>query len=505
VRLTFRPVQDSSGEQCNALNDPVTDRTSPERQLMFGGGPGVAFPAATQAVKREQISPAATQAVKREQISPAATQAVKREQVSPDLETPRKIRKIADNVSASQTMAVPVSPANQLEDHFKTPRKISKIADNGSASQVEHSQVQSSAIVEVSKVQSSAIVKVIKVHNKGGRPKTGPRRGRAAGAKSNKRMLGEASLRRDVTLQFKGAIINKILATGKKPSEIELSSRQAISKQSGFSWRNIVQWYAAKDSIFEQITKSKLGMYGPRPFGSNERLAGKSKPQCRIRGDTLNNEGYQTEVIKSLKDFLDLERSRGHTVSVIMLKDYYLKLLTRFAVKYKLMSAMEKCLDKSASLAQYSQLCLERHDKNADGIKSATRRKLSYSALSRIVLYCKLLCGGVGLITRSPGRQGQSTESHRKPHEAEVLRMQFLKISSGSQNPGVGCPRPQGFASHSKSSKTALAKPLLREVFDGFLYSALHVPETWLLNPPHRTVTYSTIQYETVHYNLTYA
>jgi len=420
VRLTFRPVQDSSGQQCNALGDPVTDRsrfsrqyllwfqklanavdmglisetdmtariskfgvngfgvgsgkprrrTVPERQLMFGGGPGAA-------VKRELEWAAASAAA-----WPAANPAVKREPVSPK-----------------------VSPADQFEGHFETPRKISKIADNGSASQAEHSPVQSSAIVEVRRVGSNERTLVLSKHStgkKGGRPKTGPRRGTAAGAKSNRRQLGEASLRRDVTLQFKVAIINKIVAAGKKPSEIELSIRQEISKQSGFSWRIIGQWYAAKDSIFQQIAKSKLGMYGPRPFGSNERLTGKSKPQCRIRGDTLNNESYQKEVIKSLKDFLDLERSRGHTVSVFMLKDHYLKLLTRFAVKYKLMSTKEQCPDKSASLAQYSKLCLERHDKNADGIKSATRRKLSYSALSRTVLYCKLLYGGVGLITRFP-------------------------------------------------------------------------------------------------------
>ena len=59
-------------------------------------------------------------------------------------------------------------------------------------------------------------------------------------------------------------------------------------------------------------------------------------------------------------------------------------------------------------------------------------------------------------------------------------------------------PTP-GFCEPLKISKTAFAKPILREVFDGFLYSAPDVPKTWLLNTPHRTVTYSTIQYETVH------
>ena len=131
-----------------------------------------------------------------------------------------------------------------------------------------------------------------------------------------------------------------------------------------------------------------------------------------------------------------------------------------------------------------------------------------------LVLCYKLLYGGVGLITWFPGGQRQSTESNRKPHEVYVLRMQFLKTVSGSQKSGVGdtvtgpggtgagpvvpgtghgAPN-QSCASHSKSSKTAFAKPILREVSDGFLYSATDPPGNQVIkpNPPYSNLQYNT-------------
>jgi len=130
---------------------------------MFGGGPGAA-------VKRELEWAAASAAA-----WPAANPAVKREPVSPK-----------------------VSPADQFEGHFETTKKIGQIAfrypDNGSASQAEHSPGQSSAIVEVRRVGSNERTLVLSQHssgNKGGKPKTGPRRGKAAGARSNKKQLGD--------------------------------------------------------------------------------------------------------------------------------------------------------------------------------------------------------------------------------------------------------------------------------------------------------------------------
>jgi hypothetical protein len=124
----------------------------------------------------------------------------------------------------------------------------------------------------------------------------------------------------------------------------------------------VAKWYAVKQDIFQQIAKLKLGKHGPRPFGSNERLTGKSKAQCRLRREEAT-ENYQSEVIKQLKNFVDLERSRGHTVTVVMLKDHYLKYLTRFAVKYRLMSHTEESPKRRAVLLNYSHLCMQRHDK----------------------------------------------------------------------------------------------------------------------------------------------
>ena len=154
-------------------------------------------------------------------------------------------------------------------------------------------------------------------------------------------LVGEAVLRRDPTLQCKASVISQIMAVGPEPKQVKLVDRQMIAENAGFHWKVLAKWYAVKQDIFQQIAKLKLGKYGPRPFGSNERLTGKSKAQCRLRREEAT-ENYQSDVIKQLKNFVDLERSRGHTVTVVMLKDHYLKYLTRFAVKYRLMSHTEK-------------------------------------------------------------------------------------------------------------------------------------------------------------------
>ena len=122
------------------------------------------------------------------------------------------------------------------------------------------------------------------------------------------------------------------MAVGPEPKQVKLVDRQMIAENAGFHWKVLAKWYAVKQDIFQQIAKLNLGKYGPRPFGSNERLTGKSKAKCRLRREEAT-ENYQSEVIKQLKNFVDLERSRGHTVTVVMLKDHYLKYLTRFAIK----------------------------------------------------------------------------------------------------------------------------------------------------------------------------
>ena len=174
-------------------------------------------------------------------------------------------------------------------------------------------------------------------------------------------LAGEVSLRRDVTLQFKAAVISNIEAKGPNPKTVTLQDRKEIARTAGFDWKVCVKWYAVKQDIFQQIAKTKLGKHGPRPFGSNEKLTGKSKPQCRLRGEVANDT-YQFEVLSQLKNFLDMERSRGHTVTLIMMKDQYLKYLSRYAAKYRLMSQTEECQKQKACLLSNSQLCLERHD-----------------------------------------------------------------------------------------------------------------------------------------------
>ena len=115
-------------------------------------------------------------------------------------------------------------------------------------------------------------------------------------------LVGEAVLRRDPTLQFKAAVISKIEAAGPNPKQVQLIDRKQIAIVAGFDWKVCVKWYAVEQDIFQQIAKMKLGKHGPRPFGSNERLSGKKKPQCRLRGEVAN-ETYQYEVISQLKNF----------------------------------------------------------------------------------------------------------------------------------------------------------------------------------------------------------
>ena len=91
-------------------------------------------------------------------------------------------------------------------------------------------------------------------------------------------LVGDAVLRRDPTLQFKAAVISKIEAAGPNPKQVQLIDRRQIATSAGFGWEICVKWYAVKQDIFQQITKTKLGKHGPRPFGSNERPLGSQSP-----------------------------------------------------------------------------------------------------------------------------------------------------------------------------------------------------------------------------------
>ena len=124
------------------------------------------------------------------------------------------------------------------------------------------------------------------------------------------------------------------------------------------------------------------------------------------------------------------------------------------------------------------------------------RRKLIYSALSRTVLYCAVRWGGFN--NQVSGRSGAEYRKPSKTSRSIGFANAVCEDFEWLAKPWVGDTRPQGFASHSKSSKIAVAKPILREVFDGFLYSAPDPPETWLLNPHHRTVQYNTVRYSAV-------
>ena len=92
-------------------------------------------------------------------------------------------------------------------------------------------------------------------------------------------------------------MIDEIMAVGPDPKKVKAIDRQQIAENAGYPWKMLMKWLAVKQDIFQQIAKLKLGKHGPRPFGSNERLTGKSKAQCRLRGQAVT-ENYQCDVIK---------------------------------------------------------------------------------------------------------------------------------------------------------------------------------------------------------------
>ena len=60
-------------------------------------------------------------------------------------------------------------------------------------------------------------------------------------------------------------------------------------------------------------------------------------------------------------------------MTLVMLKDHYLKYLGRFAVKYRLLSQSEECPKRKALLLSNSQLLIERHDKMQFGDTKADK------------------------------------------------------------------------------------------------------------------------------------
>jgi hypothetical protein len=99
---------------------------------------------------------------------------------------------------------------------------------------------------------------------KGGRPKTGPVRGRAAGYKPSRRQLGQSVLRRDPSLANKLAVIAKVDQEGSDPTALE-SPAQRVEQFSGLACRTVLQWYRRDQEFIEQFFKLKLGRHGLKP------------------------------------------------------------------------------------------------------------------------------------------------------------------------------------------------------------------------------------------------
>ena len=116
--------------------------------------------------------------------------------------------------------------------------------------------------------------------------------------------------------------------------QVPPSARRALERYSGFAWKKLVQWYKLREQYTAQVSRLKMGLHGPRPFGSNQRrsqLESTTAQGRRLRLKPL--ETYQSAVLQQLRSWFHAERSRGHDVSSHSLRNFYIKFLERQAVR----------------------------------------------------------------------------------------------------------------------------------------------------------------------------
>ena len=113
---------------------------------------------------------------------------------------------------------------------------------------------------------------------------------------------------------------------------------ESLERHSGWMWRlQLKQWYESREALGKQLAKLKIGQYGLRPFGSNQKQIHSRNQSMGCRITKSNVETYQSGVISTLKSFLEFRRMHGLTVYGVVLRDRYMQLLRAEVVKTKCM------------------------------------------------------------------------------------------------------------------------------------------------------------------------
>ena len=113
---------------------------------------------------------------------------------------------------------------------------------------------------------------------------------------------------------------------------------ESLERHSGWMWRlQLKQWYESREALGKQLAKLKIGQYGLRPFGSNQKQIHSRNQSMGCRITKSNVETYQSGVISTLKSFLEFRRMHGLTVYGVVLRDRYMQLLCAEVVKTKCM------------------------------------------------------------------------------------------------------------------------------------------------------------------------
>ena len=86
--------------------------------------------------------------------------------------------------------------------------------------------------------------------------------------------------------------------------------------KTGYSWERAKTWWSSRRALRDFIAKSRVGVYGPRPFGSRAKVVELSRKAtgARLRKEATARQQPLSGVFDKVKSWLEKERSHGHEV-----------------------------------------------------------------------------------------------------------------------------------------------------------------------------------------------
>ena len=148
-------------------------------------------------------------------------------------------------------------------------------------------------------------------------PNEEPRTGTAAGFKSNRRQLGAPVLRRDPSAQEKLNILRAVgramtAAGTSNPRKLPSESKRRLERDWTYPYETVVKWLELKPALEAFVAKSRVGLHGLRPFGSNlpKTAKGSLSKGARLRAETSEPTKQQplNGVLHRLKVWFNKER-----------------------------------------------------------------------------------------------------------------------------------------------------------------------------------------------------